>query len=343
MNSRNLVRPIRSLQRFRARESATQARRVPAAELLSEIMRPGDDAGHCATNVVVYGGQDPSATAFAAAVLSCLGQLDSLWLVGNGETSDPRVIWVGKEERVLSMLNARILFVPGESLFEGVSLEWQERADVAFVGPGPRAGSITHSFSGSQTSVWQWGEECVRLEVVAPLRESEGGDTSGHGLEGWDASYPHPERAGHDERASLFFGARVSFPIAMANARTDTASAGEMNAAFRFDCWSPDSTVRAAVRGAPGGDISVVFAATDPMLEGTEILLAFRSSEGGVLEGRCHLWKDDAHPDRLVAFWSGNQLQLSPPEGRSGGGPEEAAQLIFEFRVLPPPHAPDSE
>jgi len=122
----------------------------------------------------------------------------------------------------------------------------------------------------------------------------------------------------------------------MAFTRTDAASAGEMNAAFRFECWSADSRVCATVRGAPGGDIDVVFVATDPMLEGTEIRFAFRTTAGGVLESRSRLWKDDADPGRLVAFWSGNQLKLSSPERSPGGGPDEAAQLVFEFEVLPP-------
>src|ERR1039458_9102320 len=166
MNSQDLVRPIRSLQRFRLEESGLPPGGMSAVGLFRAILQAGGgDTRHCAANVVVYGDQTPAAEEFAAATLACLGPLDSLWRVGIGRASDPRVIWVDEGERLLTMLTARVLFISSDEHSKGVAAEWQGRADAVFVGPGPRADDVEIFFSASLASVWGWGTEFVWIDL----------------------------------------------------------------------------------------------------------------------------------------------------------------------------------
>ena len=112
MNAKNLVRPIRSAQRFHLSESGLPAGRIRAADRLREMLNAGHgNTRRCAANVVVYGGHSPAADGFAAAALACLQPLDSLWRVGSGEATDSRVIWIPEDHQLLTMLNARVVFI----------------------------------------------------------------------------------------------------------------------------------------------------------------------------------------------------------------------------------------
>ena len=315
MNSQDVVRPVRSLQEFRLRESGVSVGRIRPADLLRAVLRAGDGENlRCATNVVVYGDQSPAAGEFVAEALACLGPLDSLWRVGGGRATDPRVVWVNEDERLLTMLTARALFIPGDERHEWASAEWQDRADAVFVGPGSQAEAVESFFSAFSQNVWRWGAQAV---VIEP-----------------HVSTPKP---------AVFVDRGVSIPLFIAHARVDGMEAEEAYSEFRFECWSNDSRVRATVQGGRGGDLTLLFAATDPQLNGAEIRFTFRTSAGGVLAGRTQLWTDQGDPTLLAAFWQGNQMDLARSARPEGEAAQKVTQMTFVFEVLAPPPASDNE
>jgi hypothetical protein len=97
------------------------------------------------------------------------------------------------------------------------------------------------------------------------------------------------------------------------------------------------------VQGGSGGVLTVVFAATDPQLRGAEIRFTFQSSAGQVLTGQTQLWTDEGDPNRLAAFWSGNQRDLSQSIGAEGAEPPEVSQVKFIFEVQAPPPSPEEK
>lgn len=306
MNTKSLVRPIRSLQRFSLTDSGIQPGPIQRAELLKEILRPGEGRSQrCATNVVVYGGQTPVANEFAKAALACLLPLDSLWRVGAGEDLDSRVIWIAADDELVSMLSARVVFIPDDAQASGLLFDWQHRADAIFVGgegPAEFDRTLVAAFPGN---VWQWQSEMM----LVPSSDS--------------TSLP------------LGFVPSQSMPVTIAFALTEAAvGVGMIGNVFRFECLSQDQRVRATVEGNPGGVLKVVFVATDPQLKGATVRLHFRTTVGSELKGELQLWEDEADRTQFVAFWQGNQLDLNLP-GSAPNMPSESPKLVFQFEVLP--------
>jgi len=301
MNTKNLVRPIRSAQRFRLSESGLPAGRIGAADRLEEMLKPGDgNTRRCATNVVVYGGHSPAADEFAAAALACLQPNDSLWRVGTGEASDSRVIWISEDHQLLSMLNARAVFIPADEQHQYAVREWQDRTGGIFVGPGPRE----EWFAAIPGNIWPWVDTAKK---PPPDWES------------WlPASFIHP-------------GALIT----VAQGRVQPLEVGDAFSDLRFDCWSEDRRVRASVSGGRGGELNIAFIATDPALAGARIRFQFRTSAGGTLQGERQLWPDEGNTTQLVAFWQGNQLDFERPQGQQPDALGEAVRLMFAFEVLP--------
>ncbi|MGJ5814526.1 hypothetical protein [Paludibaculum fermentans] len=98
-----------------------------------------------------------------------------------------------------------------------------------------------------------------------------------------------------------------------------------------------DGRVRATVRCAKGGDLSVVFIASSKHADllGAVVTFKFSTDEGKELKGRKELRSDEANKGQLAAFWSENQTSLSPGGAAPPGVPEK--KLTFEFQVLPVP------
>ena len=301
MNARKLVRPIRSTQRFRSSESGLPAGRIRAADRLREILKPGDgDTRRCATNVIVYGGHSPAADEFAAAALACLQPLDSLWRVGSGEATDSRVIWIPEDHQLLTMLNARAVFIPADEQHQYAVREWQDRTDGIFAGPGPRE----EWFAAIPGNIWPWIDTATE---APPIREP------------WlPTFFIHPERR-----------------MTMAYGRVQPLEVGDTLSDFSFDCWSEDQRVRASVGGGRGGELNIAFIATDPALAGARIRFQFRTSAGGTLQGERQLWPDEGNKTQLVAFWQGNQLDFERPQGQQPDARGEPVRLMFAFEVLP--------
>lgn len=300
MNAKNLVRPIRSTQRFRSSDTGSPARRIRAADRLREILEPGDGNGRrCAANVVVYGGHSPAADEFAAAALASLQPLDSLWRVGTGEASDSRVIWIPEDDQLLSMLNARAVFIPADEQHQYAIREWQDRADGIFAVPGEREEWLGES----PGNLWLWQDQAAQPRT----------------LPDWVPNFiVHPERL-----------------MTMAYGRVQPLEVGDTFSDLSFDCWSEDQRVRASVSGGRGGELSIAFVATDPALAGARIRFQFRTSAGTTLEDERQLWPDDGNTAQLAAFWQGNQLDFERPQSQQPDTPGEAVQLMFAFEVLP--------
>ncbi|MGJ5814520.1 hypothetical protein [Paludibaculum fermentans] len=295
MNLMSLVRPIRSLQRFRSEPTLLP---VGSADLLKAALTPGEgDARRCAANVVVYGGQSREAEEFAEAAFVSLEPLDSLWRVGAGEAADSRVVWIPADHPLLTMLNARVVFLPAGEQQQDAIREWQDRADAIFVVggahwdmPGERSGTV-HK--------WQ-------------------------------------DRGATPSSPPLFSREAFLLPTSatIGRGRMEPLDVGDAHNDFAFECWSKDRRVHAIVTGR-GGDLTVRFVTEDPQLKGAVIRFAFRTGAGATLPGERQLWPDEANPAQIVAFWAASQLDFKQSESPPADRTTEAAQMTFSFEVLP--------
>jgi hypothetical protein len=300
MNATNLVRPIRSIKRFRLGESSTER---STADLLRAILEPVDGGERrCAANVVVFGGDSEAANEFAVKALEYLEPLDSLWRVGNKRNdAESREVWVPENDRLLSMLSARVVFIPADDRHKNLFAEWQERADFTFVGPGPYAKQFS-TFQSDRRRLWQEEE----VTAAPPPR--------------WDID---PVLA------------RTSpYPVAAAYARLNVS--GDAFSDFTLECWSDDRRVHAMLVGTQGGALSVIFTSTDLSLTGARVDFRLVTSSGARLQGEKHLWPDGADPERLIGAWTGNQLDFDQRQAAGHLESPHEVKLMLEFEVHSP-------
>lgn len=294
MTAQDLVRPIQSLPSV-----GFNASNLPSdqTERLQLILSAGLRR-RCSTNVVVYGGHIRAADEFAAVALECMQAGDSLWRVGAGPATGSKATWIPQDHRLLSMLNAGVVFLPADDQHKNVFEEWQDRATVIFVGPG------------------------LFQDTFVAFAE--------HML-GWDVPLPPPKDSGRTYLPPIPAGVQAL----AAHARSEPLNVGNTFTTFRSDFWSEDRKIHSAVEGTEGGELSVTFVARDPQLLGTRIRFRFRTSAGRILQGEKQLLRDEGDASRLVAFWTGNQMDLSERSTTEPGKPGETAELIFDFEVLP--------
>ena len=105
---------------------------------------------------------------------------------------------------------------------------------------------------------------------------------------------------------------------------------------FVVEFWSPDMKVHCKLIGSRGGDLDVIFTATDLKLKGASVSFRFSTTAGRTLEGEKQLWPDAGNPKRLFASWKGNQLSLAQPQGPAGENAAQEIELMLEFNVVLP-------
>jgi len=134
---------------------------------------------------------------------------------------------------------------------------------------------------------------------------------------------------------------REETPLAAARAAAQT-KVGELFTDIVKDFPSADGRVTAQVRSSKGGDLGVVFTAKaehgeQANLEEAVIWFRFFTDLGTELEGTELLYTADGQPDKLTAFWSGNQIKLAPERSGDRTGLTQKVSLSFEFTVSPKP------
>ncbi len=144
MNAEYLVRSIRSLTRYE-----------PSGDLkdgdpLKVILAAWDgEERRYPVNIVVYGGDKDFSNDFAEVADACRQPDDALLRIGTGPG---RGIWIAEDDRILNILNSRVLYVPGEEKYSEILSRWRQRTDYIYVGPGSHQDKLIASNPGDKAA-----------------------------------------------------------------------------------------------------------------------------------------------------------------------------------------------
>ncbi|MCX6623660.1 MAG: hypothetical protein NTY38_21850 [Acidobacteria bacterium] len=152
MNAKYLVHPIRSIRSF---DLSKQERGMGSDGLLRAILDPvRDGERRYPANVVVFGADGKHSQGFADMVRDCCQPRDAIWRVGDRESDTCDLeLWVSKDDSLLKMINARVVFVPGEQGYASEIEDWKARSDFFLVGPGEKQ-KVFVEFDASRRAVW---------------------------------------------------------------------------------------------------------------------------------------------------------------------------------------------